>query len=44
MNIKPFGHLPDGRPVQRITLSGHGLTVSILNYGAIVQDLRLIKT
>jgi len=42
VNIKPFGHLPDGRPVQRITLSGYGLTASILNYGAIVQDLRLI--
>ena len=41
MNINPFGHLPDGREVQRIILSGHGLKVNILNYGAIVQDLRL---
>ena len=41
MNINPFGYLPDGREVHRIILSGHGLTVNILNYGAIVQDLRL---
>ena len=41
MNIKPFGNLRDGRLVHHISLSGHGLKASILNYGAIVQDLRL---
>jgi len=41
VNIKPFGNLKDGRLVHHISLSGHGLKASILNYGAIVQDLRL---
>ena len=40
VNIKLFGNLPDGRKVHRIILSGNGLSVNILNYGAIVQDLR----
>ncbi|PZO68257.1 MAG: galactose mutarotase [Paracoccus denitrificans] len=33
--------LPDGRPCQRLTLRGGGLTAQILTLGAIVQDLRL---
>ncbi len=41
MSAALFGYLPDGQPVHRITLSGHGLTATILDYGAIVQDLRL---
>ncbi len=36
-----FGALPDGRPVLRATISGHGLTVSVITLGASVQDLRL---
>jgi len=36
-----FDHLPDGRPVHRITLSNGRLSARILTLGAIVQDLRL---
>lgn len=36
-----FGHLPDGRPVQRITISSGALTASLLDHGARLQDLRL---
>jgi aldose 1-epimerase len=36
-----FGHLPDGRAVERVTLRGGGLTAHVLTLGAIVQDLRL---
>jgi aldose 1-epimerase len=36
-----FDHLPDGRPVHRVTLSNGRLSARILTFGAIVQDLRL---
>ena len=36
-----FGALADGRPVLRATISGHGLTVSVITLGASVQDIRL---
>ena len=36
-----FGHMPDGRPVERVKLKGGGLTAHILTFGAVVQDLRL---
>ncbi|KAA0969472.1 galactose mutarotase [Aureimonas fodinaquatilis] len=36
-----FGHFPDGRPVESLTLQGGGLTAKLLTMGAIVQDLRL---
>lgn len=36
-----FGHMPDGRSVERVILRGGGLEVSILTFGAVVQDLRL---
>lgn len=36
-----FGTLPDGQDVTRITLTAHGMTASILSYGATLQDLRL---
>ncbi|AGT10344.1 aldose epimerase family protein [Paracoccus aminophilus] len=36
-----FGVLPDGQPVEQITISGHGLTASVLTFGARLQDLRL---
>ena len=39
--ITDFGRLPDGQTVQRISISGGGLTAHILTYGATVQDLRL---
>lgn len=39
--ITDFGQLPDGQTVQKINISGGGLTAQILTYGATVQDLRL---
>lgn len=36
-----FGTLPDGEEVKRVSISGGGLTASILTYGAVLQDLRL---
>lgn len=33
--------MPDGTTVKRITLRGGGLTAHVLNYGAVIQDLRL---
>ncbi|MDX1742124.1 MAG: aldose epimerase family protein [Ruegeria sp.] len=39
--IHPFGTLPDGTPVEQVSIVGGGLTAHILTYGATVQDLRL---
>lgn len=39
--ITDFGTLKDGRAVRKITLASGDLTVAILTYGAIVQDVRL---
>ncbi len=39
--MTPFGTLQTGQQVHAVTLSGHGLTATILNYGAILQDVRL---
>ena len=36
-----FGAMPDGRDVERIRLTGGGLTAHFLTYGAVLQDLRL---
>ncbi|MEZ5913554.1 MAG: aldose epimerase family protein [Paracoccaceae bacterium] len=36
-----FGKLPDGQAVERVRLRGGGLTADVLNYGAVLQDLRL---
>ena len=33
--------LPDGRKVDRLTLTGGGLTAQVLTLGATVQDLRM---
>lgn len=41
MGIESAGTLPDGRPIKRIALSDGALSVHILTYGAIVQDIRL---
>lgn len=40
MIARPFGSLPDGREVHRVTLRGGRLTAQVLTLGAIVQDLR----
>lgn len=37
----PFGLMPDGRPVEALTLSAGPLTARLLTLGATVQDLRL---
>ncbi len=36
-----FGALADGRPVEKLRISGGGLTADILTYGTVVQNLRL---
>ena len=36
-----FGHLPDGRPVEAIRISGPRLSATVLTLGATVQDLRM---
>ncbi len=36
-----FGSLPDGRTVDRITISNGDLSASVLSYGAILQEVRL---
>ncbi|WP_435139143.1 aldose epimerase family protein [Pseudopelagicola sp. nBUS_19] len=39
--IEEFGKLPNGDLVNRVRLTGGGLTANVLTYGAILQDLRL---
>lgn len=36
-----IGEMPNGAPVERVTLRGGGLTAKVLSYGAVLQDLRL---
>ena len=36
-----FCELPDGTEINRVVLTGGGLTASVLTYGALLQDLRL---
>ncbi|MEE1930789.1 aldose epimerase family protein [Streptomyces sp. TRM 70351] len=38
---EPFGTLPDGRPVDRWTVTGGGTRLRVLSYGGIVQSLEL---
>jgi len=37
--IETFGHMPDGTAVQRVRISGGGLTANVITYGASVQGL-----
>ena len=39
--IETFGTMPDGEQVDRVTISGGGLTGSFLTFGATLQDLRM---
>jgi len=39
--VTPFGTTSNGRGVDALTLSAHGLTATVLTLGAILQDLRL---
>lgn len=41
MAREPFGRLPDGSVVERVTLRGGGLTARVMTWGAVVQDLRM---
>lgn len=41
MSLERFGEMPDGQAVERATISGGGLVAKFLNYGAVLQDLRL---
>ncbi len=41
MEQKLFGTTAKGENVYRVTISGGGLTANILNWGAVIQDLRL---
>ncbi len=39
--MTPFGTLKDGRTVHDVTLKAHGLTASVLTYGAILRAVHL---
>ena len=41
MSVEVFGRLPDGQAVERVTISGGGLTARVMGWGAALQDLRL---
>lgn len=41
MNAEVFGRLADGSAVQRLRISGGGISAAILTWGAVVQDLWL---
>ncbi len=41
MDGELFGTTAEDEPVHRYTISGGGLTASVMNWGAVVQDLRL---
>lgn len=43
MNVENevFGRLETGEPVYRISISGGGLTATVITWGAVIQDLRL---
>ena len=36
-----FGHMPDGRLVERVTLASDALSVSIITYGASLQKVAM---
>lgn len=40
-NVEIFGRTADGDAVERVTISAGGLTVNVLTWGAVIQDLRL---
>ena len=41
MDGELFGTTAEGEAVLRFTISGGGLTASVMTWGAVVQDLRL---
>ena len=42
MDGEHFGTTVDGETVQRFTIAGGGLSAKIMNWGAVLQDLRLV--
>ena len=36
-----FGLLPDGSEIQEVVISGGGLTVKVITFGAVIRDVRL---
>jgi aldose 1-epimerase len=42
-DAEEFGTTPEGETVHRVEISGGGITARILNWGAVVQDLRLAE-
>lgn len=38
-----FGQIRDGRPVSRYRIEGGGLSAHVLDFGAVIQDLRLTE-
>ena len=39
---EPFGKMPDGTPVEKVTLSNiHGMEVSIITYGGAIQSIKV---
>lgn len=41
MKREIFGKTSDGETVESLSISGGGLTASVINWGAVIQDLRL---
>ncbi len=41
ISVQPFGKMPDGTVIERISLRGGGLQANVLTYGGVLQDLRL---
>jgi aldose 1-epimerase len=42
MSARSFGTLPDGTAVEAVTIAHGDLTATILTYGAVIQDIRLV--
>jgi aldose 1-epimerase len=41
MSIARFGKMPDGTEIAEIVISAGDLTVSVINFGAVIRDVRL---
>jgi aldose 1-epimerase len=41
MSIDRFGRMPDGEEIAEVVISAGDLTVSVINFGAVIRDVRL---
>lgn len=41
MPVTPFGTMPDGTPVEAVTIAAGGLSATVITFGAVIQDIRL---